>query len=122
MALSIKLAQKRTPNVQPDILFFPQAQAPPTGARRRIRWGQVAPAGTRFQYPENTFQNTPVVGPWPSGAMTLGQQRLNAPPLIITEKGLGHCQLFTIQLQLYRNYSAGYSELMKPLLASSFTS
>ena len=48
--------------------------------------------------------------------MTLGQQRLNAPPLIITEKCLGHCQLFTIQLQLYRNYSAGYSELMKPLL------
>jgi hypothetical protein len=117
-ALSIKLAQKRTPDVQPYLLLFPQAQPSPTGARRRVACGQVSPAGTGFEDPENAFENTPVVGPWPSGTTTLRQQRLDAPPLIIAEKGLGHCQLFTTSLELYRNYSACSKELMKPLLAS----
>jgi len=116
--MSIKPTQKRTPDVQPDIILFPQAQPSPAGARRRVAWGQVTPTGTGFEAPENAFEDTPVVGPWSSGSAKLGGQRLDEPPLIITEKCLGHGQLFTTWLELYRNYSASSQALMKKLLTN----
>jgi hypothetical protein len=115
--MSIKPTQERSPDVQPDILFFPQPQPTPAGARRRVAWAQVTPAGTGFEEPENAFENTPVVGPWPSGTASLGEQRLDEPPLIITEKCLGRCQLFITPLELCRNYFTSPEKLMKPLLA-----
>jgi hypothetical protein len=76
---------------------------------------QVSPAGTGFENPENAFENTPLVGPWPSGATTFGQKRRDAPPLIIIEKGLRHSQLFTTSLKSYRNQSACFKEIIKTI-------
>ncbi|MEZ5387334.1 MAG: hypothetical protein R3F13_17630 [Prosthecobacter sp.] len=117
--MGIELAQKRTPDLQPDIIFFPPAQASPAGACRGLTRGQIAPARTGFEHPEDAFEDTPVISPGPTGTATLGQQRLNAPPLIITEECLVHCQPSTIQLQMYRIYCARSDELMKPVLRAA---
>src|SRR5216683_613842 len=53
----------RAPDFHPDALLLPVPQPPPAGRGMRILLGQVLPASTAPQNPQNPFQDTAVVDP-----------------------------------------------------------
>ncbi len=58
----IQLAQKRPPDLQPNLLLLPVPQPPPAGRRRGKLLGQILPASPAAQNPQNAFQHFAVVG------------------------------------------------------------
>src|ERR1700680_41468 len=59
----VYLAQKRSPDVQPNAPLLPVSQPPPARRRMREFLRQVLPASPAAQNPQNPFQYTAVLDP-----------------------------------------------------------
>src|SRR6266446_2065105 len=59
----VEFCQKCAPDFQPNALLLPIPQPSPAGRGMRILLGQVLPASTAPQNPQNPFQDTAVVDP-----------------------------------------------------------
>src|SRR5579863_7867461 len=80
----VQLAQKRSPDVQPNAPLFPVPQSPPAGRRMREFLWQVLPASPAPQNPQNPFQHTAVLDPRTTALVLLGRlgkQRSDLFPL-----------------------------------------
>jgi len=62
------LTEKETPQSQPHLFLFPIAQPPPAGAGTGILFGQIAPARSTAQHPQDAFQNRAILGTRPPKA------------------------------------------------------
>jgi hypothetical protein len=87
------------PNFKPSAILLPQTQTPPARAGTGIFVGQVLPTRTGPEYPEDAFQNEPIISPRPTLADAFRQQRRDLDPLFIGEKYVSHPQLFTYSFE-----------------------
>src|SRR5712692_1301517 len=77
----IQLAEKRAPDLQPDLLLLPVSQAPPAGRRMRKFFRQILPASPAAQNPQNAFQYFAVIRTRASAARALRLLREQGPDL-----------------------------------------
>src|SRR5579859_4456791 len=78
----VEFAQKRPPDIEPDTLLFPVAQSAPAGGWRRELFGQILPASTAAQNPQNPFEHLAVGGARPSAASPRMRTRKQGPDLV----------------------------------------
>src|SRR5579863_6065928 len=77
----MQLAEKRPPDFQPNVLLLPIPQAPPASRQRGELFGQITPASSAAQNPQDAFQHVAIVLRGPSALRTFGSLREQGPDL-----------------------------------------
>lgn len=57
----VEVGEQRAPHLDPHTLLFPIAKPTLAGARRRVQTGEILPARSSSQDPQNAFEHTPRV-------------------------------------------------------------
>src|SRR2546428_199585 len=78
--------KKVLPDPHPSSVLLPSSQPSPAGRGAGIPFGQIAPAGSRLQDPEDSVDHVPVVDPGTAAlaaARHSGQMWLDLGPLLV---------------------------------------